>query len=159
MGDAGGLAAVQLDSALVGYAGIFPPHAPEPTLEQLTERWWREIAQPANTAYAAVDHDAIVGSVSIGPDPEDERVAQLRKLYVAPERWGTGIGVRLHDVVLDRARQRGFASMTLWVLEENVRARRMYERWGWRLVPDRTLDWPGLGVIEVRYVLDTLARR
>jgi GNAT superfamily N-acetyltransferase len=158
MGDAGGLAAVHLAAALVGYAGIFPSHAPEPSLDQLTEGWWREIAQPGTTAFAALGRDRIVGSVSVAADPEDEGAAHLRRLYVHPDRWGAGIGALLYDAALERARARGFASMTLWVLEKNERARAMYERWGWRLVPGRTLEWPRLGVFEVRYVLDTLVR-
>ena len=37
----------------------------------------------------------------------------------------------------------------LWVLEGNARARRMYERRGWRVVPGRTATPEGAGIVEV----------
>jgi hypothetical protein len=41
--------------------------------------------------------------------------------------------------------------VVLWVLERNVRARTMYERWGWRATPARQTEYPG--ITEVCYLL------
>ncbi len=57
----------------------------------------------------------------------------LDGLYVDPAHWGGGAAAGLHDAVLEHARGEGRASVRLWVLEENARARRFYERRGWRL--------------------------
>jgi RimJ/RimL family protein N-acetyltransferase len=45
---------------------------------------------------------------------------------------GTGVGPALHDRALACAAQLGSERCHLWVLEENGRARRFYERRGWR---------------------------
>jgi GNAT superfamily N-acetyltransferase len=61
------------------------------------------------------------------------RSGGLDGLYVVPEHWGTGVADRLHDAALDHCRSLGDGECRLWVLEENGRARRFYERRGWRL--------------------------
>jgi len=51
----------------------------------------------------------------------------LSLIYVVPERWGTGIGGRLLDAVIDEAKRRGGHHMYLWTHEhQNERAQRLY---------------------------------
>ena len=57
---------------------------------------------------------------------------QLITLYVEPGWWGTGVGRAVHDAALDRLARRGVDRVVLWVLSTNARARRFYERQGWR---------------------------
>jgi GNAT superfamily N-acetyltransferase len=57
----------------------------------------------------------------------------LERFFVMPERWGTGVADALHEAVLQALRERGDPICRLWVMEENHRARRFYERQGWRL--------------------------
>jgi RimJ/RimL family protein N-acetyltransferase len=54
----------------------------------------------------------------------------LHGLYVIPEAWGSGVAGALVDAALDAVPD--CAEVKLWVLEENHRARRFYERLGWR---------------------------
>lgn len=60
----------------------------------------------------------------------------LNGLYVRPEAWGTGVAARLHDRAIEALRASGVVTARLWVLAENHRARRFYERRGWE--PDGT---------------------
>ncbi len=63
-------------------------------------------------------------------DGEDGRVAELYALYVRPAWWSTGTGRTLMQRVLAKSAGAGFPSITLWVLRDNRRARRFYERAG-----------------------------
>ncbi|MGH9260440.1 MAG: GNAT family N-acetyltransferase, partial [Acidimicrobiales bacterium] len=94
---------------------------------------------------------AVVGTIAAMPDPDETSRAQLLRLYVDPGHWGRGIGRRLHDRALGHLQDAGYRVVVLWVLERNVRARAMYERWGWRATPARQTDYPG--VTEVCYLL------
>ena len=49
-------------------------------------------------------------------------------------------------------RARSFVTASLWVLEDNPRARRFYEREGWRLDGGRRKEeFLGVEISEVRY--------
>ncbi len=82
---------------------------------------------------------------------EQGRIAELYALYVHPEWWSTGTGRALMDRVLATVSAAGYLSVRLWVLRDNARARRFYERAGF--APDgasHTLEGLG-GVTEIRY--------
>lgn len=79
--------------------------------------------------------------------------AELYALYAHPDHLGTGTGRALLTEVTARARADGFDGMALWVLKENTRARRFYERAGFR--PDgaeETFEAGGAMIPELRYV-------
>lgn len=87
--------------------------------EEVLERW------RASTDTILLDEDGL-GFAAVAP-------GWLNGLYVRPEAWGTGVAARLHERALEAL---GPGTARLWVLEENHRARRFYERRGWR--PDGT---------------------
>jgi len=100
-------------------------------------------------------HD-VVGFVSVGPsrDPETTHdVGELYAIYVDTAEWGRGVGRRLLAEAADAMRSDGFGEATLWVLDDNRRARRAYEASGWTL-DGATKEDTVLGdvrVTEVRY--------
>jgi GNAT superfamily N-acetyltransferase len=79
------------------------------------------------------DVDGTPGPFPGGQDSAEASVAELYALYVAPEWWSTGTGRALMDRVLAEVRAEGYPRIVLWVLTENARARRFYERCGFRL--------------------------
>ncbi len=78
----------------------------------------------------------------------------LDGLYVVPEWWGKGVAAELHDRALEIVRELGFTRCHLWVLEENARARRFYERRGWQgNGRTRVVPFPP-NPLDVGYTLD-----
>ncbi len=74
--------------------------------------------------------------------------AEIICVHSLPESWGTGLGHAMMETALE---QMGNVKVTLWVFEENRRARRFYEKHGFR--------WDGNsrvsefdGAMEVCYV-------
>jgi GNAT superfamily N-acetyltransferase len=61
------------------------------------------------------------------------RSAYLWQLFVRPAWWASGLAERLHDAFLAQGRERGYPSAWLSTPAGHVRARRFYERRGWRL--------------------------
>jgi GNAT superfamily N-acetyltransferase len=112
------------------YAKILPPQAltagsPEFMGEWWTERWKWE--SDTHRLTVAVDDDVVVGFSYVGPSPEDG-VRELYAIHVDPDHVGSGVGKLL---MLDALPHLGDHAV-LWVLEGNDRARRFYERGGWR---------------------------
>ncbi len=153
------LAALHRQTAITAYAHIFPPEAPPPTESEVVAQWGQSLGADwdrGRRAFVAEVGGALVGVVLAGPDPQDERRGQLARLYVAPEHWGQGIGRRLYDAAIRRLHHQGFMTATLWVLEDNHRARSWYERLGWRATGSRKTVYAPRGIDDIGYEL-TLA--
>jgi GNAT superfamily N-acetyltransferase len=119
------LAEIQRDASLAALAHIFPPEEYPFPLDAVRQRWRDALDDPLTTVLVASQDGAPVGAAGC-------RAEWLDGLYVAPASWGRGIGRSLHDDVLRRLRSGGSTRCHLWVLEHNDRARRFYERLGWR---------------------------
>lgn len=78
--------------------------------------------------------------------PRDDGAAQLDGLFVEPERWGRGIGRRLVDHALDRARQGAALSLNLVA---NRQALGFYEKCGFEVLEEVQMPF-GLGVRMMR---------
>ncbi|HXQ61759.1 MAG TPA: GNAT family N-acetyltransferase [Acidimicrobiales bacterium] len=85
-------------------------------------------------------------------DEDPTSVGELQTLYLEPRIWGCGAGSLLLTAVEDQFRSAGFRSASAWVLETNARARRFYERHGWRGDGTTKLhDWDAFVATDVRY--------
>jgi GNAT superfamily N-acetyltransferase len=154
--DALAMGTVWRRAAMVGYEGIFPPEAPAfPEPELIADDWRRAIqADLAGATVLVACQDgpdpAVLGTVAGMPDPDQSSRGHLRGLYVDPGHWGRGIGQALHDAALDHFRRIGTRVAVLWVLEANVHARGIFERWGWQPGPGRREMLPD--VAEILYL-------
>jgi GNAT superfamily N-acetyltransferase len=111
------------------YADILPPEAlafgsPAAMADWWTERWKWE--RDTHRCTVAIDDDAVVGFTYLGPS-EEPGVMLLDAIHVDPVYVGSGVGRLLMIDALEHLGDRA----VLWVLPENERARRFYERGGW----------------------------
>jgi GNAT superfamily N-acetyltransferase len=117
---------VQRASALAGFAHIFPPDDyPFPDEAELST--WMKLLKTPDVAILVAERAGRPGGVAVIGHEE------LLRFFLVPEWWGSGVADVLHEAALDTLRQRGDSICRLWVLEANHRARRFYERRGWRL--------------------------
>jgi GNAT superfamily N-acetyltransferase len=112
------------------------------------EMWERVLASGRSDVYVIDD----VGFVSTGESRDEDAAAELYSIYVLPSAWGTSAGTALMRSGLEAMRSRFSGDAVLWVLEDNPRARRFYEREGWVLDGARKEEeWLGVVISEVRY--------
>jgi GNAT superfamily N-acetyltransferase len=152
--DAEGIARVHVGAWQFAYAHVFPAEElASISLERRTELARRMLADQTPILVAELDGE-IVGFAGVGPsrDADGEGVGELLSLYVDPAHWDAGIGRELGIAADESLRALGFDEATLWVLEDNPRARRFYEAGGWRLDgASRTGTHLGVETREVRY--------
>jgi GNAT superfamily N-acetyltransferase len=83
---------------------------------------------------------------------------ELYAIYVDPQRWGDGTGVALEEAARAHLRDEHFTEATLWTLSANTRARRFYEKRGWRL-DGSTKELMGATCVRYRTELRTAGRQ
>ena len=107
-----------------------------------------------NAVRAAVGSPAPAAAGPLTPAGRTGEVGELYALYLLPAWWSAGVGRALMTSVLDALRGARYRRVVLWVLADNARARRFYERAGFTL-DGSTNVLNGLGgVLEVRYTRD-----
>lgn len=156
--DAAALAQVDVASWRAAYRGIMPDAYLAALSEAARAADWQRRLSGVDTArgrliLASEERAGITGFVRLGAEPDVEQPGgYIFLLYVHPSHWGTGAGEVLMTAAGDRLRLQGFRSAALAVLEANHRARRFYERLGWRatalLAPQ---DYGGAVLDVLRY--------
>jgi len=123
------------------------------TVAQRLPMWRQILNDPAQTALVVEDETGrIVGWCTVAPSRDADADGELWGIYVLREAWGTGAGTALMAAGTDVLCGLGYREAILWVLEDNPRARRFYEREGWTLDGLRKEDeFLGVKVTEVRY--------
>lgn len=123
------------------------------TVAQRLPMWRQILDDPSQTALVAENEDGrIVGWCTVAPSRDADADGELWGIYVLPEAWGSGAGTALMAAGIDTLRESGYREVILWVLEDNPRARRFYEREGWILDGGRRdEEFLGVTVAEVRY--------
>jgi len=114
--------------------GLFPDDA------WSAEQFWQELAQPTRDYLVAVDPRGDVsgyaGAFVLPPDSDVQTIA------VSATAQGTGLGGRLLDALMARARRAGCTHMLLEVRRDNGAAVALYDRCGFAMISTRPRYYP-----------------
>jgi ribosomal protein S18 acetylase RimI-like enzyme len=143
--DAAAIAAVHVAAWQESYPGLMPERVLNRlSVQDRTERWHRILTVPDPAMESAVFvgaglDQALVGFGSCGRQRSPELVAagfqgEFSALYVLAAHHGKGVGRRLMAALARDLRERGLQGGALWVLRDNLRARRFYEGLGGEVV-------------------------
>ncbi|SEE73613.1 L-amino acid N-acyltransferase YncA [Streptomyces sp. 3213] len=141
------------------YRGLMP----QPFLDALSakddaERRRARFAQDDGSVVSLVASrgEEIVGWAAFGPYRDGEirtGEAELYAIYLDPRHLNTGAGRALMQEALRRCAALGHDRVYLWVVRGNARARRFYERAGFRADgAEEPYEVDGVLVPELRYV-------
>lgn len=102
------------------------------------ETMWRELLQAGRVqVLVARAGESIVGFAACGACRDDDAPPagrmELWALYLAPPAWSRGIGRALWLAVEAQLRAQHAASVSLWVIASNERARRFYAAAGFEV--------------------------
>jgi len=103
------------------------------SIEQREQHWRRAIESGDPEIWVSEQDATVVGWVAFGSSEDegvDDTVAELQAIYILPNYWSAGLGQALWEKAKFRLTERGFKSVMLWVLHENLRAIRFYRAAG-----------------------------
>lgn len=106
---------------------------PSAYLESIPEgHWVNSLDKPERFNLIMLDSNKIIGISSFCKSRfEDmENYGEIISIYFLPEYMGKGCGKFLLQATVDELVKMGFRDIFLWVLEDNTRARRFYEGFG-----------------------------
>lgn len=157
--DVPAVSAIRVTGWQASYAGIVPQSFLDGmTVEEDIQQRRRhfESSKAGTTNLVAEDaHGQVVGWACLGRfrgGGTRTTTGELYALYVQPSLIGSGIGRTLLEAVHGHAETDGFSLMLLWVLTDNARARRFYERAGYTADGAVQADgYDGVSISEVRY--------
>lgn len=155
--DAHDIALVHVLAWQAAYNGIVPAeHLAAQSVEK-REAVWREcIAKGTPEILVAKTAGQLVGWVAFGPSRDADaphQAAEVWAIYVAPSHWSRGVGRLLWLHAREQLAEKGFKSISVWVLAENARAIRFYGAAGFIADPvgQKEVTMAGKPLRELRY--------
>lgn len=138
-------------------------HAPiigKNAVEELLDEWYdrerleKSIAHKDAVMFLATDTDEVVGFAQGGLSEDGPADAAVGAIYVLPEYWGEGIGTELLDRLFDTFQTDGLNSAWLTVMADNDVGRSFYDKYGFEIHEERTIELAGQEVDDVVLVRD-----
>jgi ribosomal protein S18 acetylase RimI-like enzyme len=158
--DAPAIGRVRATTWRATYRGIVP----DPFLDAIDPvRWgerqqeWMLNAPDGHIDLVAEADEQVVGWAAGGPNRDGNAGGgELYAIYILPGQQRRSIGLRLTRAVARHLHSRGFRSMIVWVLADNLPARRFYEALGGKPDQERLEGVGGVRLTEVSYGWDAL---
>ena len=123
-------------------------------LEKLTLEKCEEIAyQWPDNILVAKDGDRVIGFVAAAPNRDKNMpdTGEIIALYVLKEYYGTGVGKALMQAAIEQFCP--YPTIALWVLKDNGRAIRFYEKCGFAATGEEQYE-KAVDAAEIRMVLN-----
>lgn len=125
-----------------GWRQAYRGMVPDAYIENLPIAGWRHdissgLRKPRLDAFSLIAEvdGATAGYCFVAAPGRDEpagsKHAELVALYVDQAYWRQGVGRRLLERALERARELGYRDLELWTFDANERAKSFYEATGW----------------------------
>jgi ribosomal protein S18 acetylase RimI-like enzyme len=160
-GDETGIARVHVASWQSSYRGLVPDHLLDNLSTERSAAFWGGQLEQDNQEiiFVAEDDGDIIGFASGGPFRPEQAPAdfpphydcEIYAIYLLQEYKRQGTGTRLFQSLVAALAERGFESMMLWVLADNLAARRFYENLSGVEVGEKTERFGDRHVVETAY--------
>jgi len=151
--DAAAIARIHVGTWRVAYAGIVPDdYLANLSEEKRTQSWQQQLTDGRTIIWVAEKDGQVIGWVSGGAsrDADADGNSEVYAIYLSSQHWDCGVGRELM-AYMESSLPDGQCT-TLWVLQDNQRAIRFYEKMGYR--PDgaqKEIQLGGKKYCEIRF--------
>jgi RimJ/RimL family protein N-acetyltransferase len=151
------LGKIHSESLQVAFKDIIPDYVLKDDfcVERRTKRFIKELSETWPKTAIVFERNEPAGLISFGKcryGNNDRSWIEIWRVYIAPKFWGSGVAKELIEWGINEILKENFTNIELWVLEENIRARKFYEKMGFK--HDNTLQIINMGkeLKELRYI-------
>jgi RimJ/RimL family protein N-acetyltransferase len=156
--DAHEYASCHISSWRSAYKGIVPEeYLNNLSVETRAERLRQNLREAKEVLFNCVTYEnKIIGILVISKSRDEDKpnAGEIGAIYLIEEFWGKGYGRQMMNYATDTLKHMGYNEIILWVLEENIRARRFYEKCGFGFDGTKKEITIGKPLIEIRYALN-----
>lgn len=148
--DCAGIGKVYCDSWKTAYQTMLP----QTYLDSLTvENCTPDKLLANNIVLAKQERVLGICHFSEARNRNEKEWGEIVAIYLLPEIWRRGQGCELLRYSLGKMKKNGFKHICLWVLKDNVRARKFYEKNGFQISGnEREIEIAECRVSEVEYI-------
>jgi ribosomal protein S18 acetylase RimI-like enzyme len=148
------LAAVHTESYRSTYRGIMPDdYLDDFTVDRLEKCYQQDLnAGTKQIGLLFVDRKA-AGFIAFGKCSDvdlDARYGEIREIYFLQAYQAKGLGTKLIEWASGKLKELGYSHVSVWVLEDNAKARMFYERLGFTFDGTEKVISRGKPLIQVR---------
>jgi GNAT superfamily N-acetyltransferase len=156
--DARAIAEIHVHAWQAAYRGIMPESVLDSLSTDEREQFWLSVLETNARHNLVLEESArILGWAAFGPardpDLDAQKIFELYGIYFHPLAWGHGLGRYLYKAAEEHMKRLPVEGVILWVLKENIRARKFYETMDFILEPNqiKVLEREETQLPEVRY--------
>jgi GNAT superfamily N-acetyltransferase len=133
--DADSLALIYSQSYQAAFKDIMPDNILENvfSVKKRKEGLLRELYEGVPVNIIMYDDDKPIGILTYGKSKDeslDDSFVEIWRIYLLLSCWGKNIGAELMNWAVTELHQKGYKKIILWVIEDNARARKFYEKMG-----------------------------
>ena len=155
--DASGIAKVQVDSWRSTYKGLIAGEfLTGLSYDGRSQYWSQNLTAPQKVRFLKVAETGpgeIVGFGFAEPEREGDMLYQgeIYAIYLFQQAQGQGLGRKLILTAMQKLCGRCFSSMLLWILKDNLAARKFYEAVGGDTLREKPVEIGSQILVEVAY--------
>ena len=143
-------------SLIAAFGGLFPEEIVMQFFgfERRLNGFTKELEKGQPVSFLVYDDDEAIGVLSYGPSRHaevDDDTIEIWRFYFLPGYWGRGAAAAAMNLLMMKIREAGYRKVILWVMEENLRARRFYEKTGFAKTKKIHEDELGRPTREIMY--------
>lgn len=97
--------------------------------------------------------DIGAGGYGFSRDYDDSETGEVTSIYFLETAWGKGYSKKLMDFMIGELKKIGCKKVNIWVLKDNIRAQRFYEKYGFkRTGNEREITFKGESKMNIEYL-------
>ena len=155
--DAEVLGKIHSESLQAAFKNIIPDHIlnNDFSIERRTKSFIRELSVGSPRTAIVFEGSEPAGLMSFGKcryGNNDKSWIEIWRVYLAPKFWGSGIAEELMEWGINEILKENITNIELWVLEDNLRARKFYEKIGFKHGNTVQMISMGKELKELRYI-------